>query len=206
MPNYHHTASGLIAGAYPFSYSSYSTSAATESAAETAWAAGQVAMWTTAGFAGEFMSTVELTQTSTSTMDSTWHQTTKTITTHANSGTATQSLPFHVALVVTWTTSLATRSGRGRWYLPCPASASLATAGYTVSATAQTNFQAGVNAALTAWRGTLTLVILHRKGNKSGSLAPLSTSNIIGGKIGDSYDVQRRRADKRPEVFVSLTV
>jgi len=205
MPNYSHVAQGTLQGAYSWSFSWKSVSTATESAAETAWASSVAAMFANVPFASMFSTGVVLTATSTSTMDSNWHQTTKTSTTHSNAGTATQALPHHVCVVVTWLTNLANKSGRGRWYLPAPASASLATAGWTLSATAQNDIVGGVNAFLGSVVATLNPVILHRRGNRSGTIGALTTTPIIAGKVGDAYDTQRRRADKRPETYVALT-
>jgi hypothetical protein len=205
MPNYLHTASGTLAGAFPWSFHWYSVSTATESAAETAWGGGIASMFSNVSFASMISTGVVLTQTSTSTMDAGWHQTTKTTTTHNTAGTATQALPHHISLVVTWLTNQANKTGRGRWYLPAPASASLATAGFTLSPTAQADLVGGINVFLTAVIGTINPVILHRKGNRSGTVGALTTTPIIAGNLGDGYDTQRRRADKRIETRVALT-
>lgn len=205
MPSYRHTASGLLDGSYPWSFGWYSNATITESAAEANWASGVGAMWGNASFASMFSTGVTCNLTKTSTLDANWHQVTATQTTHAFAGTATQSLPYHTAVVVTFATGGANKSSHGRWYLPPPASAALATAGFHLSTTAVTDLVAGVNALLTACIGTLTPVLLHRRGNKSGTITPLSFSNFNGGSIGDGFDVQSRRADKRVETRTNLT-
>jgi len=205
MPNYLHVAAGTMEGAWPWSFRWYSTSTVTESVAETSWSAGIAAMFATAGFLPMYGTQTVLTETSTSTMDSAWHQTTKTTTTHSQAGSATQSLPLHTAVVVTWRTANATRSGRGRWYLPALSVGSLATNGYVLSSTAVGEVVSAVNVFLGSIAGTLNPVLLHRHGNKSGTLPALSTSPIISGDVGDGYDVQRRRGDKRVEARQSLT-
>jgi hypothetical protein len=110
-----------------------------------------------------------------------------------------------VSLVVSFTTAQATRYGRGRWYLPCLATTALATGGYTISSAAVGDVVSAVNAAWAAWGSNLQPLILHRKGTKAGP-GPLTTDPITGGSVGDSWDTQRRRAEKRIEARQSLTL
>jgi len=204
MPNYLHNASGLIADTFPWSFRMYSTSAATESAAETSWSNAIDAMFTTEAFAAIVPETVELTGTYTSTMNADWKQTTKTSTDFSVVGTASTAQPNHRCEVVTWRTAQATRYGHGRWYLPCLATTALASGGYYLASAAVGDIVSAVNAAISAWTGTLQPVILHRKGTKSGP-GPLTTDNIISGDVPDGFDTQRRRADKRVPARTSLT-
>jgi len=204
MSNYLHFAGGLIADSFPWSFRMYSTSAATEEAAQTAWSSAIVAMFSSEGFAAIVPSTVELTSTYTSTMNADWKQTTKTSTDESVVGTGATSLPYHVCEVVTWRTAQATRYGHGRWYLPCLATTALASGGYYLASAAVGDIVSAVNAAISAWTGTLQPVILHRKGTKSGP-GPLTTDNIISGDVPDGFDTQRRRADKRVPARQSLT-
>lgn len=204
MPNYLLVASGQIGAAFPWSIRMYATSSNGESAVETTWSSGIAAMFNATGFNGILPNTVNVNSTYTSTMDASWKQTTKTSTSASLTGGATQSLPWHVCEVVTWRTALATRYGRGRWYLPCLGSGSLATAGGKMSATAQTDIVTAVNALLAITVPSIQFVILHRRGTKTGP-GPLTTSNIISGDVPDGYDVQRRRADKYVPARTSLT-
>lgn len=195
MSNYHHVAHGVIDTAFTWSFGMYSISGATESSAESSWHNGVNAMFTTSAFAALLPVGVNLLGTYTSTMSAAWKQTTKTQTLATISGTATTSLPPHVAEVVTWRAAAATRYGRGRWYLPCLATTSLATGGYIMSSAAQGDIVSAVNALLSTTVGTLQFVLLHRHGTKSGP-GPLTTDNIVAGDVGNTFDTQRRRAEK----------
>lgn len=205
MSNYMHVAGGLIEAAFPWSFRSYSTSTSAESAAETTWHTGIAAMFNSTGLQSMLATGTSLTYTYTSTMDAAWHQTTKTQTNATIAGTATTSLPFHVAECVTWRSAFATRYGRARWYLPPLATGALATGGYYMSAAAVGDIVTAVNAFLSNITATIQLVILHRHGTKNGSITPLAFTPITGGDVGDSFDTQRRRADKRTEARTSLT-
>lgn len=204
MPNYLLVASGQIGSAFPWSIRMYASSSGSEAAVETTWSSGIAAMFNSTGFNGLLPNTVSVDQTYTSTMDANWHQTTKTSTSAALTGGATQSLPWHVCEVVTWRTALATRFGRGRWYLPCMATGALQTAGGKLSATAQTDIVTAVNALLSTTVGSIQFLILHRRGTKGG-ISPLSTSPIVAGDVPDGLDTQRRRADKYVPNRTSLT-
>lgn len=205
MPNYLHVAGGTLNSAFPWSFRMYSASSSSEATAESTWHGGIAAMFGSSGFASMLATGTALTYTYTSTMSAAWTQTTKTQTNATIAGTGTTSLPYHVATCVTWRSALATRFGRGRWYLPPLDTTSLATGGYTISATAITDIVTAVNLFLTDTVGTLGYLLLHRKGANNGLITPLSTSPIVSGDVGDSYDTQRRRADKRVEARTTLT-
>ena len=205
MAFYLHVCSGLLDNNFPWSFSLHSQSALGESPAETIWAQSMEAMFGTASLQALFATTLSMTETYTSTMDATFHQTTKTTTTHNLVGQATESLPFHVAEVVTWRSVFATRWGRGRWYLPPLGTGALATNGWFMSSAAVTAIVAGVNAAITTWGAQIQPQILHRKGNQNGAVSPLSLSPITLGDVGDGFDTQRRRGDKRVEARQQLT-
>lgn len=203
MPNYLHVASGLLNAAFPWSFHAVSTSSETEAQAETAWANGVTNLFLTAAFQAFVPTTVELTLTSTSTADAVFHQTTKTQTTHAISGTsASPSLPYDSATVVTLRTAFSTRWGRGRWYLPPLATNALAASGYFYSQAAMTALNSAVDSCFTQFSGAIVLQILHRKATKSGpaadTLTPVTAHDVV-----DRIAVQRRRADKRVPIRTS---
>lgn len=202
MPNYLLTASGNI-GSFPWSFTMKATSAGTESTVETAWAAGIAAMFGSAGFASQLASTTELTETSTSTADASWKQTTKTVTTHAVSGTGTGALPTQTAAIVTWRTANATKYGHGRWYVAGFAPAALAAGGQIFSTTCTGDIVTAVQAARTAWGSTFQPVLLHRKGTLSGP-GPLTFDNIIHADVSNKPAVQRRRGDKYTVIRSSI--
>lgn len=206
MPDYLHTASGTLANAFAWSITAKSVSAGTEAAVETAWAAGWAACFGLAAFKGEYATDVELTETSTSTASATWKQTTITRTSHALAGTAAQSIAYQSSVVVTLRTALATKYGRGRWYLPPTAVGSLDTGGFVLSAAAQANLVLGLNAGFAAWAGTVNLVILHRTAPLGGGVAALSTTPIVGADLANKFVVQKRRADKSAIVRSTITL
>lgn len=183
----------------------YSSSGLSESGAETAWHNAINSMWTSSGMQALFPANMTWNSTSTSTMDASWKQTTKTTTSAAVSGTATQALPPHVALVMSLRTAQATKWGRGRVYLPAPGVPALATAGSVISAAAATTMQTAMNAFWTGLRGNVAVLILHRHGTKTGPGA-LSTTNVSGADFDTLLDTQRRRADKAVGTRTTLTV
>lgn len=204
MPFYRCVAGGTLNSSFPWSFSMVMSSSEGESAVETAWHASITDMIGSTGLVALIPADTALTYTYSSTLDSTFHQTTKTQTNATLPGTGGASLPYHVAEVVTWRTSFATRYGRGRWYLPPLTTAAMAAGGYILSSTAQGDIVTAVNAAITAWSGVLNPVLLHRKGTRSGP-GPLSTDPIVGGDVPNGLDVQRRRADKFTPARTSLT-
>jgi hypothetical protein len=188
------TAGGNI-GAFPWSFGMKATSTGTEAAVSTAWSNGIAAMFGSAGFNSMLSTQTELTFTSASTASAAWKQTTKTEVTHAVSGTGVGALPYQISAIVTWRTALATKYGRGRWYLPAMAPVSLAAGGFVFAPAATADIVTAVNAALAIFVGVFNPVVLHRKGTLSGP-GPLTTDNIIGGDVSNKPAVQRRRGDK----------
>jgi hypothetical protein len=195
MPNYLHKAGGTLQGGFPWSIGLVSTSSATESAAQTNWDNGILAMWSLAAFNALMAAGSILTYTSTSTATASFTQTTKTQTTHNLPGAGVVGLPFQVAEVVTWRTASATKWGRGRWYLPSMGTNALATSGFVLAASAQATIVTAMAAARAAWAGTLNFQILHRHNTLAGPLA-LTLTPIVNGDVSNKLVIQRRRADK----------
>lgn len=204
MTFYKCTAGGTMDSAFPWSFGMVMSSSQAEAAVEANWHGSMTAMFNSATFQALVPTTVVLTYTSSSTLDSHFHQTTKTRTNATVAGTATTSLPPHVSEVVTWRTAFSTRYGTGRWYLPPLSTGALATGGYLLSSAAVTDIVGAVNIAVAAWSGVINPVLLHRKGSKTGP-GPLSTDPITGGDVPNAFDTQRRRADKLVPARVSLT-
>ena len=204
MPNYLHQAGGTLAGGFPWSINMVSTSSSSESAAQTTWDSGIVAMWGSSAFNALVPASTRLTFTSTSTANALFKQTTKTVTTHNTPGTATAGLPYQVAEVVSWRSAQATKWGRGRWYLPGLGTGALAAAGFVLSTTAVGDVVAAVNAGLAIWVASLDFQILHRKATLSGPLADTLTP-ISAGDVADKLVILRRRGDKYVPVRTALT-
>ena len=204
MPNYLHTAGGTLEGGFPWSIGMVSTSTESESAAQTTWDLGIIAMWNTAAFNALMPIGTVLTYTQTSTANASFKQTTKTSNTHNTPGTATVGMPFQVAEVVTWRTAQATKWGRGRWFLPTIGVTALATAGFVLSTTAQDDIVSAVNNGLAQWVASLNFQILHRKNTLTGPAANTLTP-IATGDVSNKLVIQRRRADKFVPTRVALT-
>lgn len=120
-----------------------------------------------------------------------------TATTDAGTGT-TASCPQDISVVVSLRTLNASRSGRGRFYLPCPLAATLALDG-TLSTAARDDY---VNSLLQAW----TVAVAAGEG-------PIVFSRKTGGEIiisqfgcGTVLDVQRRRVNKVSTVRNMVTM
>ena len=112
----------------------------------------------------------------------------------ANTG---ETLPPQIALAVSLRTALATRAGRGRFYLP-PFAVDQVLNGRLVSAT-QTDVLDQVKQMFDSLvANSHTPVIFHR------TLA--STTPITTLAVGDVFDTQRRRRDSYQEAYVSDTV
>jgi hypothetical protein len=116
------------------------------------------------------------------------------VSTVARTGTdVNNALPGEVAICVTFRTALITRSGRGRWYLPCPATDQLTSQGRLL-ATAQTKIITSMNAFFTALQSTLAGADAVVYSQKLASVA-----SIISYDVGDVLDAQRRRRNKLVE-------
>lgn len=198
MTNYLHKASGVLSSGAFWSFGLKSTGSISESAAETAWSSAVNAFFATAGVAALYSTGMELTATSTSTASSTWKQTTITRTSHTAAGSAaTQELPDQDAMIVTYRSANATKSGHGRWFLPAPVAAALAvgTGGHlsTGSTTTLTGALATLrNSLVTAG---LSPVILTRKATLSG-LPAFNTQAVTTWELVHTLGVQTRRGDK----------
>lgn len=205
MPNYLLVAQGVLQTSFPWSFRCYGTAAGTESAVEAAWHTALNSFFTNAGVLPLIPTSTIWTGDYVSTMDASWKQTTKTSQTANVAGTGVQALPPHTSICVTLRSSSATKYGRGRIYLPTMAAAAMAAGGSVLSASAIAALNTGLNAWLTGLRGTVTLVVLHRRGTKTGP-GPLTTSNVVTADFGNEFTTQRRRADKFAITRTSLVV
>jgi hypothetical protein len=190
-------AGGLLAGSFPWSIGSVMYGTISEAAAQTAWDAAIVALWSNVALAPFIPTATTLTYTSSSTATPTFTQSTKTENTHAIAGTSVDpAIGYRVCEIVTFTTLFSTKWGRGRWYFPSLGYNALAAGGYSLAATAQAAMVTGVNAFFTSLGSTLQMQILHRKAPLSGAVTAYSTSVVNGGTVPNTFATQRRRADK----------
>ena len=151
-----------------------------------AWWTAFLAGASTNGYTLYSTSAVICQQVETITVDpTTGRQLTKTVSEVSLAGTASgNNLPGEVAPVVSLRTISATRSGRGRMYLPQPAATILATTG-EMGTTPQTNI---VNALVTAWTAFSTYgapVLWSRKEKTSNTITTFDVAALLR--------VQRRR-------------
>ncbi|HEX8838222.1 MAG TPA: hypothetical protein VF748_14870 [Candidatus Acidoferrum sp.] len=203
MPFYLLKAGGIQDSAFNWSVTAVASSSAPEGTAATAWDTGWTTLWSAIG--AYVPTTTSLTFTSASTASSSFRQTTRTRTTRNNAGAATGTpLPMYVAPVVTFRSAQATRYGHGRWFLPGFASNALAAAGYVMLPAAQTAIQSGVNGLLTNLRGTLQIVILHRKATLHGPGA-FTTDLVVTGDVSNLFHVQKRRQSKITPTRIAVT-
>jgi hypothetical protein len=190
-------AGGLLGGTFPWSFGSVGFSAGAESSVATTWDAAILALWQDATLAPFMPATTTLTYTSASTASPEFKQTTKTTLDHSIAGgSSSDAVGWRTCIIVTWRSILSTRYGRGRWYMPGPATNALAATGYELSAAASTAVSDAVSAFSGALGGAITLQILHRKGSLDGAATPLSLSPVTSADTPNTFGSQRRRADK----------
>lgn len=195
MPLFHHMIKGTSPGE-SWSFGLYTEGAGALVSAQAGWVASVSAFWAvltdvvTTDIAVTELSTASITQ-------ATGGQISRVSDASVLVGTAEgEMLPFQCAVVVSFTTELATRAGRGRFYLP-PLYATALDAGRISNGTRATVVSA-VNA-MWAGLGTAGLAInLYSRGAKT--LTP-----VTGGSVGNVIDTQRRRRDKLIEVRAPLT-
>lgn len=108
-----------------------------------------------------------------------------------------EMLPFQCATVVSLLTASATRSGRGRFYLP-PLAASVLDGGRISAASLAT-----LDTAWTAFFDSLntsglTVVVRNRASHIS--------TGVTSARVGDVIDTQRRRRNKLTETYLAIPV
>ena len=196
MPLFHHQVSGTSPGE-SWSFGLYTSGSGTLTSAQATWLASFDDFWT-----GNFdavvtadISAIELTTASVE--ESTGGQISRLGDDVTLPGVATgEMIPFQCATCVTLTTALATRGGRGRFYLP-PLAVSTLDAGRVSTGAVATI----VGAAGALWAGLDTgglELVLYSRTTKA-------TTTVTGGNVGNVIDTQRRRRNKLIEARVGLT-
>ena len=197
MTVFRHVVSGVFPGE-SWSCTLHTTGALTADTANTAWEAAWTLLWNGVAAPADDVkhlvpTIVECTEATTATLDAvTFKQVTKSAISLSLFGTdAGASLPPQDTVVVSWTSAMATKGGRGRMFLPVfgadqTANGRLSTAARGVCALA-------ASAMCTSLKGSgLTPVLFNRKTGV--------TTNMTGGSIGDVIDTQRRRRQNLTEV------
>lgn len=130
--------------------------------------------------------------------DSSGRQVTKVMTAASHDGTNTdEPLPPQVAVAVSLRTSLATKEGRGRFYLPPLATG--AELGGELIVAAQEAIVAGAATALTGMATAGFPCVIYHRGSISGTMV-----NRID--VGNVFDTQRRRRNKLVETRLSSSI
>lgn len=197
MSNYRAVCAGLLGGTLPWSFRMGLQSSATESTVATNWNSAIHTLFTTAtnGLQNFMSSDVTVTDTFVTTLNATFHQTTKTdVTTSLPiAGTdANASLPWNMAEVVTLRTGFATKSGHGRIFLPPFAEDQIAA--HVIKAATITSMQTVFNAFFAALIGAGHVpYIYNAKTLKDGTL-PFTI------KLCTFYDISNKPAQQRRRV------
>jgi len=197
MALYRHVAKGSFPGE-TWTFTLHTTSAGSLTAAQTSWEGATDALWT--GQLDALMCTdVVMTEVSTASLDeTTGRQISRVATGVSRPGTAVGAcLPFQCAPVVSLRTDLATRSGRGRFYLPALAEGNTSAGRLTTTAqnaivTAAQQFFASLDT------GGLAVVLLNR--------TTLAQTAVTRFDVGDVIDTQRRRRSQLVEQRISGSV
>lgn len=193
MALFRHVASGTYPGGETWSFTLHTQGSATIAAAEAAWLAAVLAGWT-GHWDGLISTQVSWTGTSTASLDTvSLKQITRMADVVTHPGTAVgEPLPAQCTTCVSTLSALATRSGRGRFYLPPFGVASMS--GGRVLAASVTAAVAGAKAMFDSLLGAGLQPVLVNKTTKV-------VTPVTGFKFGNVYDTQRRRRDKLVEVY-----
>ena len=197
MPVFRHRATGRFGDGEQWTFGIYSEGSGSVDAAATAWDNAVSAFFSTE-LAARISDTVTTLSTSTASIDeTTGRQITRRELTNTSGGTSTSpSLPYQVTPVVSLRTALATRAGRGRFYVPSLAVDQVADG--RMLPDAQSDLADSAVAMMDALgTGGLVPVIFHRTG--SPGVPQFSTTQVIMIDVGDVLDTQRRRRNKLVE-------
>ena len=200
-------ASGTLNDAFPWSINAFGESSNAEATVANAWDGAIRGVFLDATFSTYIPTTVALTETSASTASATFKQTTKTVTASTTAGAATGgAMPYHTCEIITLRSSLAKRSGRGRWYFPPLSVGALAADGFTILSTAQDAMESAFTTFFSTLSPSITLGIKHLKASLDGTTQAYTMSQIVAADIPSAFAVQRRRADKLVPSRVSISV
>lgn len=191
MALYRHLASGVTPGEI-WNFSLFTNGNVSLAAAQSAWEDSLSSFWS-GSMAPNVANEVSLTGASTAEIDvATGKQSTRVEGALSLPGTSTaESLPFQCATAVSLRTIFATRSGRGRFYLP-PLAVSVMLNGRVTTAV-QNVLADGVSLMmLTLQSSGLTPVVYSRVARAAVTITSIDVGNVI--------DTQRRRRNKLIEV------
>lgn len=197
MALYRHIASGTFPGE-SWSFTLHTLGSADLPTAQASWSGAVAALWT--GALDAIIATdVEVTEVSTASLtQATGGQISRLIDDVTLPGVAAgQTLPAQCSCCISWGSTLATRAGQGRSYLP-PFAVSVMSAG-KISAAATTVVADAAHAMVAALEGDGLNPVLY-------SRTTHLTTPITKGNVGDVMDTQRRRRNKLIEVRTAFAV
>lgn len=193
MTVFRHVAKGTFPGeSWSFTLHTEGTIALT--AAQAAWHSALGTFWT-GSLDALVNENVSLTESSTASLsDSTGAQISRLSDDESLPGVATQGLlPPQCTVAVSLRTALATRAGRGRFYLPTFDKGTVTVSGGRLDSTS-------ITATVTAAGDLLASLIADDLTPVIYSRSALTTQPITQYDVGDVIDTQRRRRDKLIEV------
>lgn len=202
MTVYHHVLFGSFPGeSWSMSIHSQKVGGVLTDAA-TAFVTACGVLWTTGDTTGirpDIASTVASTECSTAELDPlTGHQLGRIVTAFAHPGTsASASLPPQLSVVGSMRTALATRAGRGRFYLP-PMAANVNSAG-RVDGTVLTHIVNTLQDFLQSMATSLYPPVIYHRASKT-------YTDVVSVDVGDVFDTQRRRRNKLIETRTSAVL
>jgi len=197
MALYRHVAMGTFPGE-EWTFTLHTTGSGSLAAAQTSWEAATGALWT-GSLDGIVATDIAMTEVTTASLDEAGGgQLSRLSDAVTRPGVSTEeSLPAQCAVAVSTRSSLATRGGRGRFYLP-PVDTTVMDAG-RLSAVAQALIVASAELMFSTLDGSgLSPVLLNR--------TTMVQTPITAFDVGDVIDTQRRRRNKLIEARVSGAV
>lgn len=197
MPLYRHVAAGTSPGEQ-WQWTLHTQSAGSLTSAQATWESATGAIWT-GQLDALFSADIVMTEVTTASLDETTGGQISRLSSAVNRPgvNAGEMLPFQVSEVVSLRSALATRSGRGRFYLP-PIAEGQTAAGRLTSTTVSAIVTA-VNQYFSALdTGGLDPVLLNR--------TTMVQTPVTQFDVGDVLDTQRRRRNGLLEVRVTGSV
>lgn len=197
-------ASGTWNGSETFNFGLHATSSAATAQVATTWSQALTEAWSGAGTPTGALNAAYnpdvIVETATASLltEATGQQTARAdVAVNLPGTSAEDTLPPQVAITVSLRTDVANRTGRGRFYLPSPATNAV-TAGRINTAIQQNIVNAWIRAFAALDSGGITPVLYSRSTH--------TTITITSFNVGDVFDTQRRRRNQLVEQRIAGTV
>jgi len=204
MALYHLRASGVWEESEVFNFGLHVTSSAATAAVAQSWSLALTEAWSGAGtptgaLNAAYSTGVRIDTATASLLTQTSGQQTARADVAVNlvGTSAEDSLPPQIAIVVSLRTELANRAGRGRFYLPSPATNAV-TAGRLTTAIQQNVVNAMTRMFASLDSAGITPILFSR--------TTFQNTTVTSFNVGDVFDTQRRRRNQLVETRISGTV